>query len=178
MKLVLFDKVVYMKGRVWTIYGTTDNGVFCYLGVKPYPTFEFDNYQHNKTMTISYFENKDLKFIEGDEIDWCMQKMESEDKKKLTRKKAIDFYVYLTGHSKNFVTKNLEEKHRSFLFSPGAVRYDLWKYEGALLLSHDLNDGFTQHTYFDFITFEHHGILNEKSREAHRQEIIDSYEGV
>lgn len=30
----VIDKVIYVKGRVWTIYGANNNGVFCYQGVK------------------------------------------------------------------------------------------------------------------------------------------------
>ncbi|OIJ12693.1 hypothetical protein BKP37_12905 [Anaerobacillus alkalilacustris] len=179
----LFDKVIYVKGRVWTIYATTgkceSEGVWAYEGVKPYPNFKFDSTcpYHNEKYQISFFfkETALEGLIEGNEIDNCMKQMKREDKKKLTRKKAIEFYVHLTGHTKSFVSKNLVEKFNdTYSFAPGSLCYDLWKSEGALLLSHNL-EGHTNMSWFDFITFKPHSRLNDKHWEAVKEEIIDHY---
>lgn len=172
----LHDKVFYAKNRIWTIYGTTHDGVFCYQGIKPHPNFRYDSRTMRKN--TSYFKFEDIKddFIEGEEIDWCMKKMVAADKKTLTKKHAIDFYVYLTGHTKSFVSKNIEEKFNGFSFVPGDVCYDLWKSDGALSLSHNIH-GTTTIAHFDFLTFKTHNTLNEKSDDAYKEEIIENYKG-
>jgi hypothetical protein len=170
----LLDKVIYIKNRVWTIYATTNNGVFCYQGIKPYPSFKYDSTQ--MTLNISYFDLEDVavSFIEGSKIEWYMEKMKSSDKKKLTKQHAVDFYVHLTGQSKSFVTKYMEERDHALSLTTGAIRFDLWKSDGALLLSHNIH-GTTHLAYFDFLTFESHSQLNDRSTDAYKQEIIDSY---
>lgn len=173
----LFDKVLYLNNRVWTVYGVTDNGVFCYQGVKPYDSFQFDS-RKNNTINTAYFPIEVIQdaIIEGEEIEWCMKKMKTADNKKLSKQHAIDFFVHLTGHTKSFITKNIESHlaMESFRFKPGSVAYEIYKSEGALLLSHNLH-GFTRHVYFDFLTFDHHDILNEENENAYRQQIIDEY---
>jgi hypothetical protein len=175
----LINKVIWQKGRVWTIYsysGGMKPGIFCYQGLKPYPSFKYDSYRdYYPKKKTSYFRVEDLNFIEGDEIEKYLKQMESEDKKKLTRTKAIKFYMQLTGHSKNFVSKNLKENYNdSFEFSPGAICFELWKTKGILLLSHDIH-GSIHHAYFDFITFESDSNEEEKSREDYKQQIIDDF---
>ena len=170
----LIDKVIYIKNRVWTVYGTTNNGAFCFQGIKPYPSFKYDS--SNMTLNISYFELEDIKasLLESSEIEFYMEKMKSADKKKLTKQHAVDFFVHLTGHTENFISENVQDEGNSFTFKPGAISYDLWKSDGAFLLSHNIT-GTTHMAYFDYLTFAPHGILNEKNREAYKQQIIDDY---
>lgn len=178
----LVDKVAYIKGRVWTIYATTgkceSEGVWVFQGVKPYPNFKFDSVipYHREKYQTSFFSKETViaGLIEGDEIDKRLKQMEREDKKKLNRKKAIDFYVHLTGHTKSFISRKIEENFNSFQLIAGAIRYDLWKCNGALSLSHNIH-GHTNHAYFDFITFKSHSHLNEKHFEDIKEEIIDQY---
>ena len=173
----LLDKVVYYKGRVWTIYSTSRDGVLAYQGLKPFSSFDYykdsQRYSSFKKNT-TYINQDEIMFLNGDEIKSALKKEEREMKKPLSRKKAIDFYVYFTGHSKAFVSKNLEEKHHSFDFTPGAVWYQLWKMDGALYLSHNM-DGSSHHVNYDFITFEPHDILNDKRWESIKNEIIDDF---
>ncbi|MBO0962527.1 hypothetical protein J1P26_22795 [Neobacillus sp. MM2021_6] len=179
--LNLMDKVVHYKGRVWTIYSTSHDGVFAYQGLKPFASFNY-NEDSRKYSTfkknIVYIKNDEITILTGDEIQAAVKKEEKEMRKPLSRKKAIDFYVYLTGHSKAFVSKHIQERHRGFGFIPGAVGYDLWKHNRGersfLILSHNM-ENHTQHAYFDFITFETDDLEHERSWEAIKQEIIDNY---
>lgn len=180
--LDLIDNVVQYKGRVWTIHSvSTGQGVFAYQGLKPFASFDYhkdsQRYSTFKKNTI-YIKQDEITILTGDDIQSAVKKEQSEIKKKLTRKKAIDFYVYLTGHSRAFVTKKIDEGWHSFGFTPGAVRYRLWKHERGehsfLLLSHNMK-GTESHVYYDFITFETDDLELERSWEAVKQEIIDGY---
>jgi hypothetical protein len=176
------DKVVYYKGRVWTIYSTSRDGVFAYQGLKPFSSFNY-NIDSQKYSTfkknISYIKHDEITLLTGDDIQSAVKKEQSEMKKKLTRKKAIDFFVNLTGHSKAFVTKNIIERYNdSYEFTPGVVRYRLWKHnrgEGSfLILSHNM-EGSESHVYYDFITFETDDLELERSWEEVKQEIIGEF---
>jgi hypothetical protein len=178
----LLDKVILYKGRVWTIYSYMKDGVFAYQGLKPFKSFDyekeskrFDSFKKN----ITYIRTDEINILTDDIIADAVKKEEKEMKKTLSRKKAIDFFVYLTGHSKAFVSKNIEEHYNnSFWFTPGAVRYNLWKHNRGLrsflILSHNMK-GSESHVYYDFITFETDDIELERSWEKVKQEIIDGY---
>jgi hypothetical protein len=177
----VIDSVVLYKGRVWTVYSTLNDGVFAYQGLKPFASFNYHNdSQRFSTFkkNITYIKNGEITVLTGDDINTAYKKEQSELKKKLTRKKAIDFYVYITGHSKAFISKNLVESHHSFDFSPGAVRYSLWKHNRGersfLILSHNMK-GSESHVYYDFITFETDDLELEHSWEEVKQEIIDQF---
>jgi len=172
----LSGRVIYIKNRVWTIYAKVRDGILCYEGVKPYEGFVFDSDNPGGRIT-SYFHLEEVThhFIEREEIEWFMKKMTSADKKPLTKEHAVDFYVHLTAHSKSFVSKNIEEGFiDSFEFTPGSIRFSLWKKDGALSLSHNIH-GTTHIAHFDFLTYKPHHILNEKSDDERKEEIIESY---
>ncbi|WP_445506745.1 hypothetical protein [Niallia sp. 03190] len=175
------DKVLFTKGRVWTVYSTSEDGsIFCFQGIKPHESFKFDDRNNYRNLPIAYFNLADIedKFIQKEEIDFFIKIMETEEKKPLTKKKAIDFFVHLTGHSRAFISKRTLEKGISgrgtYEFIPGAIRYELYKTEGSLCLRHNM-DGYTHHLYYDFITFYPHDYLNEKRNKAIKEEIINDY---
>lgn len=173
------EQVVFYKGRVWTIYGTSNNGVFAYNGLKPYPTFEFrsqDDFWSSRFRT-TYIPDAEIQVIEGEEIEKCLKQEKAADKKKLNKKYATEFFTWLTGHSKGFVAKNLEERFNGYQFAPGHIRYEIWKMDGALYLSHNTNNGYTEHSYFDYVTWESEDRLFEKNKRAHEDEIIEQYKG-
>ncbi len=179
------DKVVLYKGRVWTIYSTSNDGVFAYQGLKPFDSFKYyedsqryDSFKKN----ITFIKHDEIELLPADHVPAAVKKEERELKKPLSRKKAIDFFVYLTGHSKTFVSKHIRESNckDSFIFSPGAITYDIWKAKRSyssqpyLLLSHNM-EGSTTHSYFDYITFETDDLETERSWKEVKQEIIDGY---
>jgi hypothetical protein len=177
----LIDKVVFYKGRVWTIYSTSGEGVFAYKGLKPFSSFNYNEDSRRYSTfrkNITFIKKDEITILAGDDIQTAVKKEKAQLKKELTRKKAIDFYVYLTGHSKAFVSKHIQERHNGFEFSPGAIRYDLWKTSRGersfLILSHNI-EGNSQHAYFDFITFETDDVETDRSWEEVKQEIIDNY---
>ncbi|TCJ04882.1 hypothetical protein [Cytobacillus praedii] len=171
------DKVVSYKGRVWTIYGTTNNGVFAFNGVKPYPEFKFrsqDDFWRSRFKT-TFIPAEDVKTLEEIEIAEYVKQEKAADKKKLKKKYATEFFSWLTGHTKGFVSKHLEERFNGYQFAPGHICYEIWKSEGALLLSHNTNFGYTQHSYFDYVTWESDDRLYEKRKREHEDEIIENY---
>jgi hypothetical protein len=178
----LIDKVVFYKGRVWTIYSTSGDGVCACQGLKPFSTFNYDEDSRKYSTfkkNIVYIKKDEIAILTGEDIPAAVKREEKEMKKPLSRKKAIDFYVYITGHSKTFVSKHIQERHNGFDFEPGAVRYSLWKTSrrgesGYLILSHNL-EGTTHHAYFDFITFRTDDLETDRSWEEVKQEIIDNY---
>jgi hypothetical protein len=178
----LIDKVVSYKGRVWTIYSTSGQGIFAYQGLKPFSSFNYNEDSRRYSTfrkNIAFIKKDEFTILTGDDIQTAVKKEKAQLKKELTRKKAIDFYVYLTGHSKAFVSKHIQERHNGFDFEPGAVRYSLWKTSrsgetGYLILSHNL-EGTTHHAYFDFITFRTDDLETDRSWEEVKQEIIDNY---
>jgi hypothetical protein len=177
----LIDEVVSYKGRVWTIYSTSGEGVFAYQGLKPFSSFNYNEDSRRYSTfrkNIAFIKKDEITILTGDDIQTAVKKEKVQLKKELTRKKAIDFYVYLTGHSKAFVSKHIQERHNGFEFSPGAIRYDLWKTSrgerSCLILSHNI-EGNSLHAYFDFITFETDDVETDRSWEEVKQEIIDNY---
>ncbi len=171
------DKVVYYKGRVWTVYGTNPNhGIWAYNGVKPYSTFKFDSRRHDDFRTTYIPIDDAFQIIEGEDIDRCLKLEAAAEKKKLNKKYAVDFFVWLTGHSKSFVTKNIEERHHGFLFVPGSLIYEIWKTDkDCLILSHNTNGGYTSNAYFDYVTWEPDEEKYEKSRRALEREILENH---
>jgi hypothetical protein len=178
----LIDRVISYKGRVWTIYSYMKDGVFAYQGLKPFASFNYStDSQRFSTFkkNITYIKYDEINILSSEGIADAVKKEEKEMKKPLSRKKAIEFFVYLTGHSKAFVSKNIEEHYNnSFWFIPGAVRYNLWKHNRGessfLILSHNMK-GSESHVYYDFITFETDDLELERSWEEDKQEIIDQY---
>jgi hypothetical protein len=178
----LIDKVVFYKGRVWTIYSTSGDGLFAYQGLKPFASFNYnEDSQRYSTFkkNIAYIKKDEIAILTGEDIQIAVKKEEKDMKKPLSRKKAIDFYVHFTGHSKAFVSKHIQEHYNGFGFSPGAVQYDLWKTSrrsgsNFLILSHNM-EGTTHHAYFDFITFKTDDLETDRSWEEVKQEIIDNY---
>lgn len=172
------DKTVHYKGRVWTIYAVSGNhnGAFAYNGIKPYPTFRYDSHDEfcKRRFNTTYIPDVDIKVIEGEEIDKCLKIEKAAEKKKLNKKYAIEFSSWLTGHSKSFVSKRIEERFNGYRFGPGQIKYEIWKSDGALLLSHNSNNGYTEHSYFDYVTWESEDRLYEKSKRAHEDEIIEN----
>jgi hypothetical protein len=177
----LINKVVSFKGRVWTIYSTSGDGVFAYQGLKPFSSFNYDEDSRKYSTfkkNIAYIKKNEIAILTDQDIQAAVKKEDKENKKPLSRKKAIDFFVYLTGHSRAFVSKHIRESHTGFEFSPGALRYDLWKStrgeRSFLILSHNM-EGTTHHAYFDFITFRTDDVETNRSWEEVKQEIIDNY---
>jgi hypothetical protein len=178
----LIDKVVSYKGRVWTVYSTSNDGVFAYHGLKPFSTFNYNEDSRKYSSfkkNIAFIKQDEINILTDEEIKAAVKKEERDMKKPLSRKKAIDFFVYLTGHTKAFVSKNIQEDWTdSFSFIPGAVRYRLWKHNRGLnsylILSHNMK-GSESHVYYDFITFETDDIELDRYWEAVKQEIIDEY---
>lgn len=173
----LIDKVVYYKGRVWTIYGTSNNGAWAYNGLKPYDTFKFRSDDHfwRERYRTTYIPDTDINVIEGEEIENCLKLEKAADKKKLNKRYATEFFSWLTGHAKGFVSKHLEERFNGFQFAPGHICYEIWKMDGAIYLSHNTNNGYTENSYFDYVTWESEERLYKKNKQAHEDEIIEQY---
>lgn len=183
----LLDKVILYKGRVWTIYSIVTNkgneGVFAYQGLKPFSSFNYNSDSRRFSTfkkNIVFIKIDEINILTDDDISIAVKKEEKEMKKPLSRKKAIDFFAYLTGHSKAFVSKHIHEYdyRDSFDFSPGSFRYSLWKNNSGLrsflILSHNM-EGSESHVYYDFITFETDDVEIERSWEEVKQEIIDNF---
>jgi hypothetical protein len=176
----LYDKVLYYKGRVWTIYALTGNydGVFVYQGLKPYSTFQYDSYRHDRN--ISYIKMHEVLecIIEGEQIQECVKSEKAADAKKLNKKMAVDFLVNLTGHARSKVNSEIVEQGHAFTIVLGSVRYDLFKLDGRLHLHHNIH-GTTEGTVFDFVTWKHDTNYEDKQREKERKEeaknIIEDY---
>jgi DNA polymerase III delta prime subunit len=110
--LDLIDKVVLHKGRVWTIYSSSNDGVFAYQGLKPFSTFNYNEDSRKYSSfkkNIAFIKQDEINILTDEEIKAAVKKEERDMKKPLSRKKAIDFFVYLTGHTKAFVSKNIQE---------------------------------------------------------------------
>ena len=171
----MIDKVVFYKGRVWTVYSVSPDhkGVFAYQGLKPWPTYEHNG--PNKLTKIStYIPSNEIKVIEGKEIDEYMSLEKKAEKRKLNKKYAVEFFSYLTGHTKSFISKNIKETFGGFEFTPGRISYRIWKMNGALYLSHNTNSS-TTHAYFDYVTWEDHSVLYEQSERELEKEIVERY---
>lgn len=79
---------------------------------------------------------------------------------------AVDFLAYLTGHTKSKINSEIQENYNGgFQIVLGEVSYDLWKKEGRLHLHHNLHQHAMGAT-FDFVTWRHDSIYEEREREA------------
>lgn len=177
----LVDKVIYYKGRVWTVYAITGNqdGVFIYQGLKPYSTFQFDSYSSNRNTSYLKLQEALDCIIEGVQITECVKNEKKAESKKLNKKLAVDFFVYLTGHAKSKINSEIvEEYNAGFKIVLGQVRYDLWKMDGRLHLHYNMH-GNTTGTTFDFVTWKHDSNYEDRQlRESRREEaksIIEDY---
>ncbi|WP_042348679.1 hypothetical protein [Bacillus massiliigorillae] len=177
----LYDKMIYYKGRVWTIYALTENhdGVFAYQGLKPYDTFKYDSYQSNLNITFLKMDEALNCIVEGDDcIAECVKNEKIAQAKKLNKEMAVEFLVYLTGHPKTKINSEIEEEHNCFKIVLGQIRYALWKSDGRLYLHHQIN-GKTTDTSFDFVTWKpdsmHEYANNKKQENEYKQEIIEAY---
>lgn len=172
----LLDKVIYYKGRVWTIYALTGNhnGVFVYQGLKPYSTFKYDSNRSDRN--ISYLEIQEAVgcIIEGDQIKECVKNEKTAESKKLNKKMAVEFFADLTGHTKSKINSEIEEEYNNgFSIQLGKVRYNLFKLDGRLHLHHNIHDH-TDGTTFDFVTWKHDSNYEDKKTREHRREEAES----
>lgn len=70
----LYDKVVYYKGRVWTIYALSDDqGVFAYQGLKPYSTFVYNENRINRNVSYISLQEALECIVDGDKIEDCIK---------------------------------------------------------------------------------------------------------
>ncbi|EPD80533.1 MULTISPECIES: hypothetical protein [unclassified Paenibacillus] len=176
----LYDKVLYYKGRVWTIYALDGNhdGVFAFQGLKPYTSFKYDSYSHDRN--ISYLKMAEALecIIEEEKIAECVHLERKADAKKLSKKMAVDFLAHLTGHTVGKIDGEVEEQHNGFTVVLGQVRYDLWKMDGRLHLHHYMH-GTTTGTTFDFVTWKVDTNYEDKQRRQSQREekelIIEEY---
>jgi hypothetical protein len=176
-----YDKVIYYMGRVWTIYALAGNheGVFAYQGLKPYETFKYDSYQSNRNITYLKMDEALNCIIEGaDRIAECVKNEKIAQAKKLNKKMAVEFFVYLTGHSKTKINSDIEEGYNRFKIVLGQICYDLWKSDGRLYLHHNMH-GNTTGTVFDFVTWKHDSMFMDTNNKKHdnefKHEIIEAY---
>lgn len=113
--------------------------------------------------------------IEGEEIEWCLKKVEKAENKELTNDCAVHFFRFLTEHSESFLRKRIEDQDGRFSVQIGAVYYQIWKsHKKALVLTHNTSD-YTELIYYDYLTFKIFEKLNSEMREAYKQEIIENY---
>lgn len=152
----LFDKVLCYRGRVWTIYALSGNydGVFAYQGLKPYPSYKYDSVRSDRNISYVKMQEALECLIDGEQIVECVKKEKAADVKKLNKKMAVEFLVYLTGHGKAKINNEIKESFNGFLIQLGQVRYDLFKLDGRLHVHHNLH-GNTTGTTFDFVTWKH-----------------------
>ncbi|WP_175537548.1 hypothetical protein, partial [Mycobacterium tuberculosis] len=152
----LYDKVVYYKGRVWTIYALSDDqGVFAYQGLKPYSTFVYNENRINRNVSYISLQEALECIVDGDKIEDCIKNEKKAESKKLNKKMAVDFLAYLTGHTKSKINSEIQENYNGgFQIVLGEVSYDLWKKEGRLHLHHNLHQHAMGAT-FDFVTWRH-----------------------
>lgn len=178
----LYDKVLFYKGRVWTIYALTGDGVFAFQGLKPYSSFKYDSNRHEKN--ISYIKMVEVLecIIEGEKIAECVDIERKSDAKKLSKKMAVEFLSYLTGHTSGKINCEIIEQegrvNGSFTVVLGQVRYDIWKMDGRLHLHHNMH-GTTTGTTFDFVTWKVDSNYEDRERRQsqrdERELIIEDY---
>lgn len=180
-EIELYDKVVYYKGRVWTIYALTGNndGVFAYHGLKPYGSFRYDSDRSDRS--ISYFSMKEVLGLiveDKDKIAECVEAEKIAQAKKLNKKMAVEFLVHLTGHTKTKINNEIEDNHNRFTILLGRVHYDLSKINGRLQLQHNMH-GRTTNTTFDFVTWKHDSMYDDARKQEQdsedRKEAIENY---
>jgi hypothetical protein len=173
----IVGKVVLYKGRVWTVYGYHAQGAYAFNGLKPYPEWKFDSNNNYHNYRITYIPAEDIKVVLETEgaITAARKGEEASEKKKLTKTYAAEFFSFLTGHPKAFVSRNLVERHNGWHFEPGWIQYEIWKMDNALYLSHNTENGYSSHAYFDFVTWEPEDRLYERNKRAMEEEIAEKY---
>ncbi|MBJ6360487.1 hypothetical protein ACFOQM_04060 [Paenibacillus sp. GCM10012307] len=172
----LYDKVIYYKGRVWTIYGLTGNhdGVFVYQGLKPYETFQYDSYSSKRNVCYIDIDEVLECIIEGNQIEECVKNEKIAQSKKLNKKMAVEFFAEFTGHARTKINSEIKESGNGFEVVLGMVRYNLWKLDGRLHLNHNIH-AHTTGTVFDFVTWKHDSLYREAQQKEFKREIIDEY---
>lgn len=172
----LYDKVIYYKGRVWTIYALTGNhdGIFAYQGLKPYETFKYDSYQSNRNIAYLKMDEALQCIIDGNQIEACVKAEKKAESKTLSKKMAVDFLSEITGHAKAKINSVIDDRFNGFTVQLGQVRYDLFKVDGRLHLHHNMH-GTTDGTTFDFVTWKIDSLYEDKARNEYKKEIIDAY---
>jgi|tagenome__1003787_1003787.scaffolds.fasta_scaffold20864823_2 hypothetical protein len=95
---------------------------------------------------------------------------------KMTKKKYINFYSTLTGHSKSFVEKNLHEGYSingtRYKFVSGMQTYSAWIINGRIYCQHFLQNTCQSAWYFDFDTYEIDWGLIEEDLEEYKEQVI------
>jgi hypothetical protein len=95
---------------------------------------------------------------------------------KMTKKKYIEFYSVLTGHSKSYVERNLLQKHNGgYDFMAGMQRYSAWILEGKIYCQHFLHGDCQGAWYF---SYEGYGVdwnLIDRDRDEHKKQVIEDY---
>ena len=76
---------------------------------------------------------------------------------KLTKAKYIEFVSKLTGHTKSFVSKNMEinDYIGTFSFIAGSLRYDTWLLGGRIYTQYFLDSSCQGSWYHDFETLDY-----------------------
>lgn len=178
----LLDKVIYYRGRVWTIYAETGNrdGVFAFQGLKPpYSTFKYDSYRSDRNISFLKMQEALDCIIDGDQITECVKSEKTAESKKLNKKMAVEFFADLTGHTRSKINSDIEEKYNNvYSIRLGQVCYDLYKLDGRLHLQHNMH-GHTTGTTFDFVTWKHDSHYEDRQTRVHRREeaerIVEEY---
>jgi len=176
----LHGKVIYYKGRVWTIYALTGNhdGVFAFQGLKPYTSYQYNSYRSDRNIVYVRMQDALQCIIDSDQIETCVKAENKAQSKDLNKKMAVEFLAGLTGHSKSKISDRIEERFSGFSIMLGQANYDLFKLDGRLHLLHNLH-GTTDGTTFDFVTLQHDNHYEDKQRQKERQDeaenIIEDY---
>ncbi|RXZ84618.1 hypothetical protein EBB07_00960 [Paenibacillaceae bacterium] len=172
----LYDKAIYYKGRVWTIYALTGNhdGVFAYQGLKPYETFKYKSYRSDRNISYLKMDEALECIIEGDRINECVKNEQIAQAKKLNKKMAVEFFSDLTGHARTKINSEIKESGNGFTIVLGLVRFNLWKSDGRLHLHHNMH-AHTTGTVFDFVTWKHDSLYEDAEKNEFKKEIIDEY---
>jgi hypothetical protein len=97
---------------------------------------------------------------------------------KFSKKKAIELYANLTGHSKSFLSKNIvsrPELMSSFDLNVGLVRYSAWKNDGRIYMQVALGCHVRDSYWFNLETLERDNDKQEKWDDEIRKEIREGY---
>lgn len=96
-------------------------------------------------------------------------------KKKLTKKKYIEFITKLTGHTKSFVQKNMKinEFIDCYTLMSGTIRYDTWIYKNRIYTQYFLDSFCKGDWYHDFESLEYDWKYSEEMESKERKEMIE-----
>ncbi|MYL43994.1 hypothetical protein [Virgibacillus salexigens] len=153
------DKVIYAKGRLWTIFSVTLEGVFCVVGIRPTPIKENKPKIKGEWNTRFFkFQEIEGKILEDREVQEHLQKMRRIERRPLNKTRACDFLSELLGCSRSSIVKYLDEtpdamKDYKFVLKYGLITYELTKEGRMFVLKHDMH-GMRLTAYFDMFTFE------------------------